>query len=83
MGSLRDIAQENEIKLLRTKLQNDENVKLFNRHKQEQDEICDDIAEGIRIRSRCQWYEKGEKSNKFFLILKNNVEFKVNYKKLK
>ena len=83
MGSLRDITQENEIKFLKTKLQNDENVKLFNRHKQERDEICDDIAEGIRIRNRFQWYEKGEKSNKFFLILKNSVEFKVNYKKLK
>ena len=83
MGSLRNITQENEIKFLRTKLQNDENIKFFNRHKQEQDEICDDIAEGIRIRNRCQWYEKGEKSKKFFLILKNSVEFKVNYKKLK
>ena len=25
--------------------------------------------EGIRIRSRCQWYEEGEKSSKFFLNL--------------
>ena len=60
---------ENKIKVLETKLQNDKNIKLHNRHKQELDEIFDNIAEGIRIRSRCQWYEKGEKSNKFFLNL--------------
>ena len=33
------------------------------------EEIYDNIAEGIRIRSRCQWYEEGEKSSKFFLNL--------------
>ena len=27
------------------------------------------FAESIHIRSRCQWYEKGEKSSKFFLNL--------------
>ena len=39
---------------------------MYNRHKQEVDEIFDDIPEGIRVRSRCQWYEKREKPNKFF-----------------
>ena len=31
-----------------------------------QNEIYDHIAEGIRIRSRCDWYEQGDKSKKFF-----------------
>ena len=35
----------------------------------ELDEIYDHIAEGIRIRSKCDWYEHGEKSTKFFLNL--------------
>ena len=33
------------------------------------DSIYDHIAEGIRIRSKCDWYEHGEKSTKFFLNL--------------
>ena len=41
-------------------------MKLHNRHKREVDEIFDDIPEGIRVRSRCQWYGKRKKSNKFF-----------------
>ena len=39
---------------------------MHNRHKREVDEIFDDIPEGIRVRSSCQWYEKRENSNKFF-----------------
>ena len=35
----------------------------------ELDEIYDKFAEGVRVRSRCQQYEEGEKSNKFFLNL--------------
>ena len=31
--------------------------------------MYDHIAEGIRIRSKCDWYESGEKSTKFFLNL--------------
>ena len=37
--------------------------------KRELDERYDKIAEGIRVQSRCQEYEEGEKSNKFFLNL--------------
>ena len=33
------------------------------------DKIYDKKAEGLRIRSKCDWYEKGEKSTKFFLNL--------------
>ena len=31
--------------------------------------IYDEISNGIKIRSRCNWFEFGEKSNKFFLNL--------------
>ena len=33
------------------------------------DKIYDKKVEGLRIRSKCDWYEKGEKCNKFFLTL--------------
>ena len=31
--------------------------------------VYDNVAEGIRNRSRCWWYEEGEKSFTFFLSL--------------
>ena len=34
--------------------------------KNELDEIYDHIAEGIQIRSKCDWYEHGKKSPIFF-----------------
>ena len=37
--------------------------------KKELDNIYVQKAEGIRIRSRCKWYEAGEKSTIFFLNL--------------
>ena len=33
--------------------------------------IYEKIDKGIETRSKCQWYEKGEKSTKFFLNLEN------------
>ena len=31
------------------------------------------IAEGAKIRSKCQWYEEGEKSTSVFLISKKKT----------
>ena len=39
------------------------------------DSIYDHISESIRIRSKCDWYEHGEKSTKFYL----NLEKKRGY----
>ena len=36
----------------------------YNTYNKELDSIYDEIAEGIRIRSKCDWYEQGEKSHK-------------------
>ena len=33
-------------------------------------------AEGAKIRSKCQWYEEGEKSTSVFLISKKNYQLK-------
>ena len=47
-----------------------------NNIKNELDTIYDHIVEGIRIRSKCNWYEHNKNQRFFFLILKNNDEIK-------
>ena len=47
----------------------DENVEQCGIYKNELNNIYNDISNGIKIRSKCDWYEFGEKSNKFFLNL--------------
>ena len=37
------------------------------------EKLYDEIAEGIRIRSKCDWYEFGEKSTKDFLNLEKRM----------
>ena len=58
---------ETTLKLLEKNLSTEESQCLYVKCKQDLEEIYDDIAEGIWIRSRCQWYKEGEKSSKFFL----------------
>ena len=62
-------AIETALKLLEKTLSNEENQCLYDKCKRDLEEIYDNIAEGVRIRSRCQQYEEGEKSSKFFLNL--------------
>ena len=50
-------------------LTSEENRKLYTHYKNELETIYDHILDGIRIRSKCEWYEHGEKSTKFFLNL--------------
>ena len=38
----------------------------YNQCKKQLEKIFQSISEGIRIRSRCQWYEKSEKPTKYF-----------------
>ena len=47
----------------------EDNIQSYNIYKKELESIFDHIAEGIRIRSKCDWYEHSEKSIKFFLNL--------------
>ena len=55
---------ETTFKLLEKSLSTVENQCLYNNCKRDLKELYDNIAEGIRIRSRCQRYEEGEKSSK-------------------
>ena len=57
---------EQKLKNLENILTSEENRKLYNHYKNELETIYDPIADGIRIRSKYEWYEHKEKSTKFF-----------------
>ena len=65
----RRLKLENTLKFLENNLTDNLKKQQYGLLKCELDEIYDKIAEGVRVRSRCQQYEEGEKSNKFFLNL--------------
>ena len=52
---------ETTLKLLEKNLSTAKNQCLYDKCKRDLEETYDSIAEGIHIRSRCQWYEEGEK----------------------
>ena len=60
---------ERELKLSEGKLNCNEVKNEYNFNQENLNAIYDEIAAGIIIRSRCNWYELGEKSNKFSLNL--------------
>ena len=60
---------EQKLKNLENNLTSEENRKLYNHYKNELETIFDQITGGIRIRSKCKWYEHAKKSTKFFLNL--------------
>ena len=60
---------ETTLKSVEKNLSNGQNQCLYDKCKRDLEEIYDNIAERTRVRSRCQWYEEGEKSSKFFLNL--------------
>ena len=62
---------EKKLKLLEEKLNCKEAKDEYNVCKENLDVIYDEMANGIKIRSRCNWYGLGEKSNIFFLNLEN------------
>ena len=65
----RRLKLENTLKFLENNLTDNLKKQQYELLKCELDEIYDKIAEGVIVRSRCQQYEEGEKSNKFFLNL--------------
>lgn len=60
---------ESELKTLQENLHCDDNLEKYNICKTKLEQIYDHIAEGIKVRTKTQWYEEGEKSSKFFLNL--------------
>ena len=60
---------EKQLQPLERKLNCNEAKDEYNVCKENVNVIYDEIANAIKILSRCNWYEFGEKSNKFFLNL--------------
>ena len=56
---------ENQKKIFDKSLDEDDKLSKYNAIKNELDAICDNITEGIRIRSKCDWNEHREKSKIF------------------
>ena len=46
------------------------------------DSLYEEMAKGAIIRSKATWYEKGEKSNKYFLNLENHRKTKSSVRKV-
>ena len=73
---------ESKLKLLESNLNCDINSAEYINCKNQREKIYDDIAKGIKVRSKCQWYEQGEKSTKFILNLEKTKTTQGNVKKL-
>ena len=58
-----------ELKKLGNNSQSSENLRKYESLKNDLELNYDQIAERFRLRSKCDWYEQGEKSTKFFLNL--------------
>ena len=73
---------EIELEKLEISLDDANNLGKYNSIKNELDAIYDHIAKGIRIRSKCEWYEHGEKSTNIFLNLEKQWGAQNTIKKL-
>ena len=62
--------------------QSDENLQQLEYLKIEYDNLYENLAQGAIIRSKATWYEKGEKSNKYFLHLESNKKAKSSIRKV-
>ena len=72
---------ENQLKELEKNLDED-NLSKYNSIKNELDVIYDHITEGMRIRSKCNWYEHGENSKHLFFNLEKQRGSQNTIKKL-
>ena len=82
----KDVAErkylENKLKNLENVLDNYDNLESYHNIKNKIEEIYEKKAEGARIRSKCLWYEEGEKSSKFFLNLEKRRGIQGQIRKL-
>ena len=65
-----------------SKCPSNENFEQLEILKIEYDNIYEDLAKGAIIRSKATWYEKGEKSNKYFLNLETHNKIKSSVLKI-
>ena len=68
---------EVKLKELEQTLSDDEAKEQHNAYRDEINEIYYEISNSVKISSKCDSYEFGEKSNKFFLTVKNVEQHKI------
>ena len=76
---------ENKVKNLSSKLttsSTESEAKEYEECKAKLEKMYDHITQGIILRSKVAWYEKGEKSNKYFLNLEKRNKAKTHIRKL-
>ena len=73
-----NIDLEQKLKNLENDVTSEENRELYNHYKNKLETIYDHTDDGTRIRSKCEWYEHGAKSTKFFLNLEKKRGIKPN-----
>ena len=61
---------------------NTENIEQLEILKLEHENIYEEFSKGAIIRSKATWYEKGEKSNKYFLNLESHLKAKSSVRKV-
>ena len=74
---------ENKMKTFEENLTNNESNQDYLKCKRDLNYIYDQKFEGIKIRSKCNWYEDGEESSNFFLNLEKNRAFQNQIRLLK
>ena len=73
---------ESKLKILEKSFSWDENVEEHHKRKADLAEIYDNIAEEVKIRSKCQCHKENEKSIKYFLNLEKRHAEKSTIRRL-
>ena len=74
---------ETKIKKLEQNIINEDKFNEYKTAKDELENFDDDIATGVKIRSKCDWYQYGEKFAKYFLNLEKQKAVNGTVKKIK
>ena len=70
---------ENKMKTFEENLTNNESNQDYLKCKRDLNYIYDQKLEGIKIRSKCNWYKDGGESSKSFLNMEKNWVIKIKY----
>ena len=73
---------KSKLKILEKSFFCDKNIEEYHKCKADLDKIYNNISEGVKIRSKCQWCEENEKSTKYFLNLEKKHAEKSTIRRL-
>ena len=70
---------ESKLNILEKSLSCDKNIEAYQKCDADLDEIYDNIAEGVKIRSKFQGYLESKKSTKYFINIKKSMQKNLPY----